>query len=183
MRTLFKGVILGAVAMLLLGVAAWLAVAYTGVYNVAASDWHADAVRWTLDTTMHRSVSVRADEIQLPERFSPDLVTEGAGHFAGNCVPCHGAPGVEPAGWSRGMRPEPPDLVEAAAEWSPDEIYWIAEHGIKMTGMPAFGGHHGPGELTAIAAFVAQLPGLTPEAYARMTQGEGAHGPENPRPE
>ena len=154
----------------------WLTVTYTGAYNVAASDRHADAVRWTLDTTMHRSVSSRAEEIDLPEVVPAELVAEGAGHYSETCVHCHGAPGVEPAEWSRGMRPEPPHLVEAAAEWEPEEIYWIANNGIKMSGMPAFGAHHGPEELLAITAFVSQLPGLSPEVYAALTGGSGGHG-------
>ena len=169
------GAALGVVATLLVGVAVWLTVAYTGAYNVAATDMHADAVRWTFETTMHRSVSSRAEDIDLPEVVPEAMVAQGASHYSGTCVHCHGAPGVEPAQWSRGMRPEPPHLVEAATEWEPAEIYWIAENGIKMSGMPAFGTHHGPEELLAITAFVSQLPGLSPEDYAAMTSG-GGHG-------
>ena len=120
---------------------------------------------------MHQSVSRRADEVDLPE-ISEQLVAEGAGHYSKSCAHCHGAPGQEPAAWSRGMRPEPPHLVEAATEWTTEEIYWIAENGIKMSGMPAFGSHHGPEEIVAIAAFVSQLPGLSAEDYASLT-GDG----------
>ena len=104
--------------------------------------------------------------MELPESFSEELIAEGAGYYSESCVYCHGAPGQEPTEWSRGMRPEPPHLVEAATEWTTEEIYWIAENGIKMTGMPAFGSYHGPEEIAAIAAFVSQLPGLSPEGYA-----------------
>ena len=173
------GAALGVVATLLVAVVVWLTVAYTGAYNVAATDMHADAVRWTLNTTMHRSVSSRAEDIDLPEPVSEEMMAEGAEHYAGTCEQCHGGPGVEPAEWSRGMRPEPPHLVEAAAEWEPEEIYWIVENGIKMSGMPAFGTHHGPEELLAITAFVSQLPGLSPEDYAAMTGGGDGPTSEN----
>lgn len=169
MENLIKGAILGVVATLIIAVAAWLTVVYTGTYNVAATDRHADAVRWTLNTTMHRSVARRADEVAMPDSFAPEMVKEGAGRYAESCAHCHGAPGQDPAGWSRGMRPEPPRLVEAAAEWSPEEIRWIVENGIKMSGMPAFGPHHGSDEIAAIAAFVSQLPGLSPDDYAALT--------------
>ena len=172
--SMFKGALLGVVATLLVGVAVWLTVVYTGAYDVAASDPHADIVRWTLDKTMRRSVASRADEVQLPESFSQQVVAEGGRHYAEGCAHCHGAPGEDPAEWSRGMRPEPPHLVDVAPEWSTEEIYWIIEHGIKLSGMPAFGEHHGPEELTAIAAFVSQLPGLSPEDYASMVDGPTA---------
>ncbi|SDY95824.1 c-type cytochrome [Citreimonas salinaria] len=170
------GAALGVVATLLVAIAVWLTVAYTGAYNVAATDTHADAVRWTLDTTMRRSVASRAEDILLPGTVPQDMLAEGAQHYAASCAHCHGGPGVEPSEWSRGMRPEPPHLVEAAAEWEPKEIYWIAENGIKMSGMPAFGRHHGPEELLTIAAFVSQLPGMSPEDYATITSGDDGHG-------
>jgi len=38
-------------------------------------------------------------------------------------------------------------LSEEAAEWEPQEIYWILAHGIKMAGMPAYGPTHTEEEL------------------------------------
>jgi mono/diheme cytochrome c family protein len=172
------GIVGGIVGTLLVAVAIWLTVVYTGAYNVAASDQHADAVRWTLDTTMHRSVASRAGAIAMPEEPSEQLIAEGAGHYAESCAHCHGAPGAEPAEWSRGMRPEPPHLVEAASEWTPQEIHWIVTNGIKMSGMPAFGSHHSPQEIVALAAFVTALPGLAADDYAVLTTSGEPAGPE-----
>ncbi|EAS51257.1 cytochrome c [Aurantimonas manganoxydans SI85-9A1] len=160
------GLIFGTV---LTAIAIWLTVTYTGAYNIAASAQHTDAVRWTLDTTMRRSVERRAGDVVLPESFPDELIAEGAARYAESCVYCHGAPGQDPAKWSRGMRPEPPHLAEAAAEWRPEEIRWIIENGIRMTGMPAFGDHHKPDEIVALTAFVARLPGLTSEDFRMMT--------------
>ncbi|MEX4010644.1 c-type cytochrome [Neoaquamicrobium sediminum] len=176
------GVVGGVVGTILLGIVVWLTIAYTGVYNVAASDQHFDAVRWTLDTTMHRSVANRAGGVDLPENVSEDLLAEGAGHYAESCAHCHGGPGQEPAGWSRGMRPEPPHLTEAATEWTGEEIYWIAANGIKMTGMPAFGEHHSPEEITAIAVFISALPGLSADDYSRLTGSAQGQAEETPAP-
>jgi mono/diheme cytochrome c family protein len=163
------GLALGVIGTILVAIAAWLTVAYTGAYNVAASDQHFDAVRWTLDTTMHRSVSNRAGGAELPEVFSPELIAAGAQHYAESCAHCHGTPGGEPAGWSRGMRPEPPHLTEAASEWTSQEVHWIVSNGIKMSGMPAFASHHAPEEIVQLTAFVTALPGLTAEDYSALT--------------
>ncbi|AJE47599.1 c-type cytochrome [Celeribacter indicus] len=173
-RSFGTGIAAGILATLLAALAVWLMVTYTGAYDVSARDAHTDAVRWTFDTTLHRSVASRAEGIELPERSSQDLIAEGAGHYAESCVHCHGAPGEEPAGWSRGMRPEPPRLAEVAADWSAEEIYWIVENGLKMTGMPAFGPDHDGGELLALAAFVSALPGLSAQDYATLTRRDGA---------
>jgi mono/diheme cytochrome c family protein len=167
MRTILAG-LLGAVLTVLMAIAFWLTVVYTGAYNVAATDPHADAARWTLETTMRRSVSNRATDAQLPDALPDDLVARGAGAYAEYCAHCHGAPGQDPAEWSRGMRPEPPHLTEAATEWTAGEIRWIVDNGIKMSGMPAFGPDHEDEEILAITAFVQQLPGLAPADYAAM---------------
>ncbi|MCC4300275.1 c-type cytochrome [Aurantimonas coralicida] len=169
MKRLGLGLLLGIIGTVLTAIAIWLTVTYTGAYNVAASGQHTDAVRWTFDTTMRRSVERRASDVALPESFPEELIAEGAAHYAESCVYCHGAPGQDPAEWSRGMRPEPPHLMEAAAEWRPEEIRWIIDNGIRMTGMPAFGDHHGSEEIVALTAFVARLPGLTPEDFRKMT--------------
>lgn len=166
---LMIGIFGGIFGTVLLGIGVWLFTAYTGAYNVAASEQHFDPVRWTLDTTRQRSIANRAGGADIPETDSEGLLAEGARHYAASCAYCHGAPGEEPAAWSRGMRPEPPHLIEAASEWSKQEIHWIVTNGIKMTGMPAFGAHHSADEITAITSFVSALPGLTPDDYTRLT--------------
>lgn len=113
---------LGVVATLLAALALWPAVVYSGAYNVAASAPHAGAVRWTLDTALQRSVAQRAGDVRLPEDLPAEVVARGASEYAEYCAHCHGAPGQDPAEWSRGMRPEPPHLAEAATEWSAREI-------------------------------------------------------------
>lgn len=168
MGPIWKGIGIGVAGTILVAVLLWMAMAYSGVYNVSAADQHADVVRWTLDTAMHRSVEARADEIVAPENISQEMIADGASHYAEACVHCHGAPGEERAQWALGMRPMPPELTEAAAEWELVEIQWIVTNGLKMTGMPAFGEHHSTEEIATIAAFVNELPGLTPEDYASL---------------
>jgi mono/diheme cytochrome c family protein len=162
------GFIIGIICTVLVGIAVWLTVVYTGAYNVAASDQHFDPVRWTFDTTMRRSVANRAGETELPEN-PQDLFAEGAGHYAESCVYCHGAPGQDLTEWSQGMRPEPPHLTAAARAWSPEEIHWIVSNGLKMTGMPAFGERHSSEEILALTAFVSALPGLSAHDYESLT--------------
>jgi mono/diheme cytochrome c family protein len=72
------------------------------------------------------------------------------------------------------MRPQPPHLTEAAAHWELREVFWLVRHGVKMTGMPAFGPTHDDETLWSIAAFVKELPGMTPERYGGLGSAEGA---------
>lgn len=153
-----------------------LVVVYTGAYNVAATEQHMSVTRWAFDTTMHRSIEQRADEVKRAEDVTPAMLAAGANAYKSMCQHCHAGPGVERESWAEGMRPRPPHLVEAAAEWKPSEVYWIVRNGIKMSGMPAFGPSHDEETLWGIAAFVKNLPAMTPEAYAAAGGGGAATG-------
>lgn len=104
------------------------------------------------------------------------MLSTGASHFTSMCVVCHGAPGTERGEIGKGLNPQPPELSHAAEEFELTEIYWIVEHGIRHTGMPAFGPTHGEEELWAIASFVDRLDEMSPEEYRRRTAGASHAG-------
>ncbi len=171
-------VIVALIVFVLVVVGAAVAYVYSGLYNIAATDPHNPVVRWALDAAMVRSVKTHAQGIPVPDLADPSRIEAGATHFRETCVMCHGAPGVERAEIGKGLKPVPPDVSGAAQTWSPAEIFWIIKHGIKMTGMPAWGPTHGDDELWAITAFVEALPGTSPEEYQRLAGSppEGGHG-------
>lgn len=141
-KPLLVGIAAGVLAALALVAVIGLVVVYSGAYNVAATEEHMSTTRWAFDTTFHNSVERRAAEVAAPESFEPRMIEAGAGEYAAMCQHCHGSPGVERSDWASGMRPRPPYLAEAAAAWEPHEIFWLVKHGVKMTGMPAFGPTH-----------------------------------------
>ncbi|MDJ0391530.1 cytochrome c [Roseomonas sp. E05] len=158
----------GALGVLALLGAVGLVTAYAGAYNVAATEEHASFTRWAFDTTFRNSVKRHAANVPAPESITPDMVATGAASYKAMCQHCHAGPGVERAEWASGMRPRPPHLTEAAAEWEPREVFWLVRHGVKMSGMPAFGPTHDDRAIWSIAAFVKELPGMTPERYAAL---------------
>lgn len=164
------------VGTILLAVIVLLILLYTGAYNVSAAAGHTAIGRWALETMMHNSVEARAD-VEEP-RLTSAMVRAGAAEYKAMCEQCHGAPGVKAAEWVEGMVPNPPELSHAATEWSAGEIHWIVENGIKMTGMPSFGVTHDEQTIWNIAAFVEQLPNMTPTEYAAFPAGHhgGGHG-------
>ena len=167
---------LGAGAMLAFVVVVGLGVVYSGAVNVAATEEHSALTRWAFDTTFHRSVERRARGVGEPPAFTPAMVQTGAGEYRAMCQQCHGGPGVERQPWAAAMRPRPPHMTEAAAEWSPREVFWLVDHGVKATAMPAFGPTHDDATLWAIAAFVGELPAMTPARYAELTAAGGGDG-------
>lgn len=167
------GIAIGAIGTVAAAGIAGLIVAYTGAYNVAATEEHLSFTRWAFDTTFRNSVERRAEGIAPADIFTPEMISAGAGAYKSMCEHCHAGPGAERSEWASGMRPRPPHLAEEAAGWSPQEVFWIAKHGVKMTGMPAFGPSHGDDALWNIVAFVKELPAMTPEQYASLGSAQG----------
>ncbi|WP_349369248.1 cytochrome c [Salinarimonas sp.] len=170
--SIWGGVVAGALAVLVVAGIVGLVVVYTGAYNVAATEQHASFTRWAFDTTFRNSVESRAADVPVPETISAEVLATGAAAYKDSCQHCHAGPGVERADWASGMRPRPPHLAEVAAEWEMREIYWLVENGVKMSGMPAFGPSHDSETIWGIAAFVKELPALTPEDYAQAGAAE-----------
>src|SRR6185436_13612222 len=167
-------VVLLLVVVVLLAVAG-LAFIFSGFYDVAADAEHTNPVQWVLRTTQSRSVHRRAEEVRPPAWMAhPDsaVVRKGLVHYHEMCVTCHGAPGVRISEVGQGLNPAPPEL-SGPAEDEAGETFWIVKHGIKMTGMPAFGLTHTDDDLWAIVAFVQKMPDLTPADYQKMAAEAG----------
>jgi mono/diheme cytochrome c family protein len=170
--------ILAAIGVLaILACAAAAAFFYGGFYNVAASEPHNGFIAWSLEHIRDASIAQHAGEAPGGKFDDPALVKKGAHEFVEEgCVDCHGGPGIEPEKFAKGMRPEPPDL-DQSGDLSPAEVHWIVVHGIKMTGMPAFGGHTDAGEQRALVAFVKNIKSFPPAEFKaikqRMAQSEG----------
>ena len=145
---------------------AGVVVIYSGVINVAASRPESGLMTWVLSRTMENSVEHHAKTVLTPPLDDATKIKNGFALFDRNCAGCHGAPGRERGG--RGFNPEPPSLVAVLGDWTPAELFWITKHGIKMSGMPAFGHNRSDEELWDIVAFMRTLPHVTPELYAKM---------------
>lgn len=156
------------IAMVVLVLAGLMGLVYSGMYDVAASSPHTALGGWLLHTTMRQSVEPRAADIDVPGLDG--RAREGFVGYRDMCVGCHGAPGVERSPAGKGLRPRPPDLGERARTWSDAELFWIIKHGVRMTGMPAWGVTHSDREIWDVVAFVRQLPGMSAEAYRSLEQ-------------
>ncbi len=142
---------------------------YSGLADVAATSPHWALTRWVLSTTMENAVKRRAQGIALPAFIDEDeRIRAGAVAYDAMCATCHGAPGVEPGVVGKGLSPEPPDLARTADRWSPEEVFWITKHGVRMTGMPAFGPTHSDEELWEVVALVKRLPGMSAAEYRAL---------------
>lgn len=160
-----------AVLMALVAIAAAGAVAvYAGLYNVAADIPHTEPVYWLLQTTRERSIAVRATDITVPSDLDDTRrIGSGAGQYAEMCASCHLAPGMKRTEIARGLNPRAPEL-RRKRQSTPAEDFWVVKHGVKMTGMPAWGVTHDDEILWDVVAFLQKLPELSPDQYRSLVK-------------
>lgn len=155
---------------------------FAGYYNVSAVKRDPFLVAWVLEEVRDASIDRHATETPNFSLTDPAIVQAGARAFlARGCANCHGAPGVKWAKFSEGLRPDPPDLKDAANELSPQEIFWVVKHGINMTGMPSFARVGlADKEIWSIAAFVKKLPSVSDSDFKAWTSPAAGAAPTAP---
>ena len=141
-----------------------------GLYNVSAAAGHLPGVSWVLHTTFRNSVELRAPpESQVPP-LTDDMAAVAARHYDTACRPCHAAPGERRTWTMLSMKPVPPHIVEAVKGWEPRHLFWIALHGVKMTGMPQWPAENRRDEAWMMAAFLDRVDTMTPAEYAALVE-------------
>jgi mono/diheme cytochrome c family protein len=151
--------------LMMLGALSAMGFVYLGLYNISATDQHTAPVYKLLEYAMRKSVQLRTGSIAVPELRNEQRIENGIVLYRAHCVQCHGAPGVAPEPFSLGLLPAPANMVAAAREWKPAELYWIVRHGIKMSGMPAWEYRLNDSEIWDVVAFVSHMPRLTVAEY------------------
>ena len=104
----------------------------------------------------------------------PNRISRGAGQYADMCSGCHLAPGMKRTEMSEGLYPRVPELRRKTT-LTPEEQFWVVKHGMKKTGMPAWGVTHDDDLLWDVVAFVRKLPELTPEQYKTLVKNAPKH--------
>lgn len=149
---------------------------YSGFYPVGADRPHFAATHWILETARERSVARASASISVPPLEDPELLLMGAADYHEMCSSCHLRPQLQQTDLSLGLYPTPPNLTQSErwqkATADPMQMerearrqFWIIKHGIKASGMPAWGITHDDQRIWAMVAFLQKLPELSKEEY------------------
>jgi mono/diheme cytochrome c family protein len=169
----------GCAATLLIFVVGGLLLADSGVIDVAASNPHGRLIYWVTHNTMRQSVRFHARNLAAPAHFDRGQVIAGFCAYEAHCVACHGALSVGRDRWANGLTPNPPYLIDAARDWTPSELHWIIEHGVKMTAMPAWDTSLPQKDIWNLVAFL-ETANRQPGAYVRLRAANICTPPRQP---
>lgn len=129
--------------------------------------------RFLVRTAMHATIDHQEMPLHLAKVTDTSLA-EGAKTYRQDCAFCHGLPGQPPSAAARGMFPRPPQFFRPNARRIDDpagEVYWKVKNGIRLTGMPGFGGSLRDAQIRQLTAFLEDATSLPLAAKAAL---EGA---------
>lgn len=181
--TTFKW-ILGLGLLVVLGGLGFL---YSGWYPMGADVPHNRLTYWTLETLRERSIARSIRDLKVPALDDPQMLIAGGADYNDMCAGCHLQPGKRSSEFTLGLYPQPPNLAMSIespgdATASAARQFWIIKHGIKASGMAAFGKTHDDDRIWAMVAFLQKLPTLDAVQYQILTarapgkMGHESHG-------
>ena len=119
----------------------------------------------------HWAVPRRAREMQNPVALTDGVLAEGSAHFADHCAICHGNDGRGQTPIGRNLYPKAPDMsLPETQSLSDGELFYIIHHGVRLTGMPAWGGDDPDRDLDSwkLVHFIRHLPTITAAELEEM---------------
>lgn len=157
---------------------------YSGIYPIAADSPHNPLTLWLLETLREQSVSRYAADVNVPDDLNSEARRlQGGVDYRAMCQGCHLYPGAPDSEIRQGLYPTPPNLSQDHHDHHQGddtrvhdslvhsrERFWVIKHGIKASGMPAWGKTHSDEKIWNLVAFLQHLPSLSADEYRTMTE-------------
>jgi mono/diheme cytochrome c family protein len=150
-----------------------------GYLTLGLSDVRADIpapawlARW-MSSSVHASIRRTVpSNLKNPQPVDDNSLIAGGKLYLNDCVGCHGAPGKAPSDFGATFYPPAPQLARDGTRYSEAEIYWVAKHGIRRTGMSAQGSSYSDDHLWLLAAFISRITNLPPRVRTGIEEKTG----------
>ena len=159
---MFKGFVLGVIVAVLAAALFMYVGIRTGMMPANADARPPQLERWAARTSLHVTLS-RAPAMTDPLPATDANLVAGIKLYAQHCAVCHGDASAQPTKIAKGLYQHPPQLGEDGVEDDPDGVtYWKLYHGIRWTGMPAFGHTLSQQQLWQLTLFLKSMDNLPP---------------------
>lgn len=129
---------------------------------------------YVMRAAVHASVLREAPEQPNPVQPTNENLIAGARMFISNCSGCHGSPLRPHEDLSSSLFPPIPQLARVGTDLSEAQVFWVAKHGIRRSGMFANEKFYPDQDLWTMAAFVKRMANLPPEVREALAKPEGA---------
>ena len=171
LKALLVGILLG---IILVFAGVWLY--FTGGHApVAVADPPLPFERKLTHSSLHAYME-RQKPAESPIPADEKNLLAGADVYKQNCAACHGLPTEPETAIAHGMYPKPPELFHGTGVTDDPvwQTHWLAENGIRMTGMPSFKGRLTDSQLWQVSQLLANADKIPASVRAALATGATA---------
>src|SRR5712691_1064390 len=165
-----KKVLLGAVLILAILLLAALAITRLGLMPVSADGTHSRLEARIMPAVLHASIVRHASGETNPLPLNEDNLKAGIDTYKAMCARCHSTPGGNPSVYGQSFYPPAPQLPSGMYPYTDAQLFWVIKHGIRNTGMPAWGGMLSDDEIWQLVSLLKNSQDLPPSVEAHWTE-------------
>jgi mono/diheme cytochrome c family protein len=161
--------VLGALSLMLVQALAAVAV-LARARGLSAREEPTGIERWIARRARDAALPSGASRTINPVSNTPEVQAEARAHWADHCATCHANDGSGDTLLGKRTYPPAPDMrTPATQNLSDGELFYIIQNGIRLTGMPGWGGSdHDAEDSWKLVRFIRHLPDLTVEERSEM---------------
>ena len=161
-----RKILLGAVLTLALLLLAALVVTRLGLMPVSADGTHSRLEARIMPVVLHASIVRHAAGETNPVPLNADNLKAGVDTYKAMCARCHSTPEGNASVYGQSFYPPAPQLPKGMSQYTDSQLFWLIKHGIRNTGMPAWGSMLSDEEIWQIVSLLKNSQDLPPSVEA-----------------
>ncbi|MGH9747443.1 MAG: c-type cytochrome [Candidatus Acidiferrales bacterium] len=123
-----------------------------------------------MNAAVHASVRRSAPEAPNPVPLTDENLIAGGKFYLDACAGCHGTPGKPENGKGAVLFPIIPELPVVGTTYTEAQVFWIAKHGLRRSGMFANGSYAKDESLWKVSAYIKRMNSLPPAVQDAVTK-------------
>lgn len=170
---MIRGFVAGVIVTIIVALIAGYLLLRSGFIPANADAQPGGLELWAAGTSLDATLSRQAPTGPNPVALTDANLIQGISLYGQHCAICHGtsAGAASASPVAKGLYPAPPQLADEGVEDDPEgESFWKIKHGIRLTGMPAWGRSLNDRQIWTLALFLKHMDKLSPAAKQAWAQ-------------
>lgn len=159
-----RNFILGIIFTLIAVVVGVIWTAKSGRVNFEADQTPPSLERSFAMGAMDAATEKHAPDVKNPLAPTEDNVVAGAHVYLDHCAGCHGVPSNPDSQFARSFNPPVPGFFQDAPDMPENQNFYIIQHGIRWTGMPAWNKTLNDNQIWQVVTFMSNIEKLPASA-------------------
>jgi len=164
MKSFLLGIITTIAGLLVVG----LVVLKSGRVNFSADRPPSDTETHLAMSAVDASTEHHAPDVKNPLEPSEETLASGAELYMNHCAGCHGLPSNRYSVFANSFSPPVPVFFKDAPDMPENQNFYIIQHGIRWTGMPAWNKTLNDTQIWQLVTFLTNIEKLPPAAVKKL---------------